>query len=45
MHVLDLGAVSSLPKEMGALLYSVATKVKPCHASFLGAFVKMVIDN
>lgn len=38
-EVLDIAEIKSCPKEKGALLYSVTTKVKPLLQSYLKDFV------
>lgn len=42
-EVLNLAGITSCPKEKGALLYAVTTKVKPVQQPFLADFVKMVV--
>lgn len=45
MQVLDWADVKECPKEKGALLYAVTTKVKPLLEPHLRAFVMMVAQD
>ena len=40
LEVLDQVGVTECPKEMGSLLYAVATKCKPKHAAYKKAFAQ-----
>jgi hypothetical protein len=44
-EVLDLSELTTCPKEKGALLYAVTTKVKPLLQSYLKYFVQMVVQD
>ena len=44
-EVLNLSGLTSCPKEKGALLYAVTTKVKPVQQPFLVNFVQMVVQD
>lgn len=44
-EVLNLSGLSACPKEKGALLYAVATKVKPVQQPYLAHFVEMVVQD
>lgn len=45
MEVLNISGLTECPKEKGALLYAITTKVKPQQQNFLAFFVKMVTDS
>lgn len=45
MEVLDIAEIKTCPKEKGALLYAVATKVKPLLQPYLKSFVMMVATD
>lgn len=44
-EVLDIAEITTCPKEKGALLYAVTTKVKPAVQTFLKHFVEMVAKD
>lgn len=44
-EVLDIAGITECPKEKGALLYAVATKVKPLIQPFLKNFVMLVAED
>ena len=45
MEVLTMGEVTTAPKEKGALLYALATKLKPVHMPYKAEIVKMVVQD
>lgn len=44
-EVLDIAGITECPKEKGALLYAVATKIKPLINPFLKHFVMLVAED
>ena len=45
MEVLDIAGITECNKAKGALLYAVATKVKPLILPYLKHFVMMVVED
>jgi len=45
MNVLTVGDITEAPKEKGALLYAVATKLKPVQVPYTLHFVKMITEG
>ena len=45
IEVLNFSGISTCPKEKGALLYAVTTKVKPVQQPYLSHFVDMVVKD
>ena len=44
-EVLDMSGVTECAKEMGALLYALATKLKPLHQSYKADFAKQIAQE
>ena len=45
LEILGLAEVQECPKEKGALLYALATKLKPVHAAYKLPFAQQIVQD